>query len=125
MNYQKVLISVGTKKIEQCISFYRAFLGISPSIYKESTYAEFQLEGLILAIFKPRVEEDENFSNQDNRAPLSICLQVDNLELTLLNLNNLGFVSPLKVDSASNIREAHFYDPAGSRIILYDYFDPS
>jgi len=65
--YDKTLVSIGAENVEQICQFYQALLNQPPSIYRESIYAEFNLAGLVLAIFKPRPNEQDEFFNEEQK----------------------------------------------------------
>ncbi len=121
MKYSKILVSIGTEKIEECVAFYQKLFGYQPRVYKKSVYSEFDFQGLTLAIYKPRSADEENLSNSNKSNGLSICLQVENLESVIVELKNLGdpLISQIKEDS--NMKEIYIYDPGGNRIIFYQY----
>jgi len=121
MKPKKILVTIGAEKIEECLKFYEKLLGVSPRVYQASLYAEFDLEGFILGIFKPRAPEEKEFSNLGRNSGLSICLEVENLELAIIHLTELGYPPNSPIKSGSTLRELYIYDPAGNRIILYQY----
>ena len=122
MKYKRILVSIGAEKIEECVNFYWTLLGYPPRVYQVSIYAEFDLNGLILGIFKPRAGEEKTFSNSSpGNSGLSICLEVENLENALIQLTQLGYPTPNPIHSSSTLREVYAYDPSGNRLILYQY----
>jgi predicted enzyme related to lactoylglutathione lyase len=103
---------------EKLVQFYRQFLQLEPQPYSPHIYAEFQLPGLRLGIFQPKPDRVQEFSESD-RAGISLCLEVENLEEAIDQLTSLGYPPPGEIITASHGREIYAYDPAGNRIILH------
>jgi hypothetical protein len=52
--YSAALVTLADLDKEVLVKFYTKFLDIEPNPYIPNTYAEFQLPGLRLGIFKPK-----------------------------------------------------------------------
>lgn len=103
---------------ETLVTFYRQFLQIEPQPFIPNVYAEFQLPGLRLGIFQPKPSHIETFSQSD-RAGMSLCLEVQDLEEAIAHLTSLGYPPAGEIAIASHGREIYAYDPAGNRLILH------
>ena len=123
--YEKTLVSIGAENVEQICQFYQALLNQPPSIYRESIYAEFNLSGLVLAIFKPRPNEHDEFFNEEHKGGLSICFLVENLQQIINHLVDLGYKEELSPKTTRTMKELYIYDPEGNRIIFYQYVNTS
>ncbi|MFM7372329.1 MAG: VOC family protein, partial [Sphaerospermopsis kisseleviana] len=55
----------------------------------------------------------------DSKSPLSLCIEVSNLENAIAHLTSLGYPPPGKISIASHGREIYAYDPDGNRLILH------
>ncbi|WOD39176.1 VOC family protein [Nodosilinea sp. E11] len=100
------------------VSFYSALFSQSAHPYQPDRYAEFQLPGLRLAIFKPSAEHATQFEAPTSGA-MSLCLEVADLDTAIAHLIDLGQPPPGPVMVASHGREVYVYDPAGNRLILH------
>lgn len=86
--------------------------------YQPDRYAEFQLPGLRLGIFKPRADQVDQFSAASSGG-MSLCLEVVDLEGAIAHLTALGYAPPEPMLTASHGREVYAYDPDGNRLILH------
>jgi len=109
-------LTLATVNIEEVVAFYTAFLGREPVQSLGSIYAEFQLPGLRLAIFKPAANQQEF---QVGKSGMSLCLEVNSLENAISRLEAIGCQPPGGILTASHGREIYAYDPAGNRLILH------
>lgn len=112
------LVTLADADSEKLVAFYRQFLQLEPQPFIPNVYAEFQLAGLRLGIFQPKPSHIEEFSNSD-RAGMSLCLEVLDLEAAIAHLTALGYPPPGEIVTASHGREIYAYDPAGNRLILH------
>ncbi|NET37096.1 MAG: VOC family protein [Cyanothece sp. SIO1E1] len=103
---------------EALIHFYTNLLSQTPARHIPGIYAEFQLPGLHLGIFQPKVDHRPEFAHQA-KTGMSICLEVDNLVGAIAHLTTLGYPPPGEIIVASHGREIYAYDPAGNRLILH------
>lgn len=111
-------MTIGSEQFDLLVSFYRALLDQLPQVYKPQSYAEFQLPGLKLAIFKPQPGHRAEFSAKTSGS-LSLCLTVDNLADAISTLTRIGYPPKAPITKASHGQEVYAYDPAGNRIILH------
>ncbi|MBW4667799.1 MAG: VOC family protein [Cyanomargarita calcarea GSE-NOS-MK-12-04C] len=118
INCSKALVTLASVDIEKIVDFYTQLLGQKPTKFIPNVYAEFQLPGIKLAVFKPKNTHELEFSNS-GKSKISLCLEVDNLELAIAHLKNIGYPPPGELSIASHGREIYAYDPDGNRIILH------
>lgn len=111
-------VTIATVNLEKLVDFYSQFFGQSPSNYIPQIYAEFQLSGLKLGIFKPKESQTSEFQNSLNSG-MSLCLEVDNLESVMCHLESNGHPDFGEIINASHGREIYAYDIDGNRIILH------
>jgi predicted enzyme related to lactoylglutathione lyase len=93
--------------------FYQQLFGLEPAVYLPQVYAEFDLPGLRLGIFKPK--DVAEFGGTGN---MSLCVEVADLEAAIACLSALGQPPPGAIKVASHGREIYAYDPLGNRLIL-------
>ncbi|RMG14925.1 MAG: VOC family protein [Cyanobacteria bacterium J055] len=111
-------VTLAAADSEKLVQFYAQFLQLEPHPYIPNVYAEFQVSGLRLGIFKPKASHAEEFSQSD-RAGMSLCLEVTDLEAAIDRLKKLGYPPPGEIITASHGREIYAYDPAENRLILH------
>jgi len=114
---QTALVAIATPELEQLIKFYTQVFGQEPAVDIPGVYGEFNLVGLRLGLFKPGLLQQAEFANSA-RGTVSVCLEVDKLEVAIAELAALGCASG-EVLTASHGREVYAYDPAGNRLILH------
>ncbi len=100
-------------------NFYRALLEKDPIIDIPNVYAEFALEGLRIGLFKPSTAHQIEFESPSSGS-MSLCLEVENLEIAIAHLTTLGYPPPGQIQQASHGREIYAYDPQGNRLILHE-----
>ncbi len=119
---QSAFVAIASVNLEDQVEFYQAFLAIAPQPITP-TYAEFQLPGLRLAIFRPKEDNAIEFtataSGKVISGTMSICIEVSNLNEAIARLKALGYPPPGEVLSASHGQEIYAYDPDGNRLILH------
>jgi hypothetical protein len=103
---------------DRLVDFYRGLSSQEPKPFLPQVYAEFNLPGLRLAIFRPKDSHSSEF-NHSTHSSMSICLEVDNLEKVIEYLKALGYPPQGEIMTASHGREIYAYDPAGNRLILH------
>lgn len=118
INYSDIFVTLATQKVETVVNFYTKLFGIEPIVYRPQIYAEFQLEKLRIAIFKPKSERQSEFDRRGGSA-FSLCLEVENLERAIACLTDLGYPPPGEIITASHGKEIYSYDPIGNRLILH------
>ncbi|MDJ0535734.1 MAG: VOC family protein [Xenococcaceae cyanobacterium MO_207.B15] len=118
LKYTSAFITIATNDVNKTVEFYHQFLGLKPEPYIPNAYAEFKLEKLRLAIFKPKASNVIEFNNSTGSG-LSICLEVVDLEVAIAILTTMGYPPPGDIITASHGREIYAYDPTGNRLILH------
>ena len=68
-DYTDIFVAISTPNIKLLAEFYSKILHIQPAIDRPF-YAEFQLEKLRLGIFKPKLERQSEFDNQNSAISL-------------------------------------------------------
>lgn len=116
--YTDAFVTIATIDIEKIILFYTDFLGDKPVKLIPKIYAEFQLSGVKIGIFKAKKTNESEFINSV-KSKMSLCLEVSNLEDAIAHLTVLGYPPPGEITTASHGREIYAYDPDGNRIILH------
>jgi catechol 2,3-dioxygenase-like lactoylglutathione lyase family enzyme len=116
--YTDAFVTIATLDIEKLVFFYTRFLIIKPVKIIPNIYAEFQLPGIKLGIFKAKKTNESEFLNS-LKSKMSLCLEVSNLEDAIAHLTILGYPPPGEITTASHGREIYAYDPDGNRIILH------
>jgi len=112
------LLTLAFDRSEELVLFYTRFLRQEPVVHVPNSYAEFQLTGLRLGIFKPKENNRQEFQNQA-KSGMSLCLEVRDLEGAIAHLTKLGYPPSGEILTASHGREIYAYDPAGNRLILH------
>jgi predicted enzyme related to lactoylglutathione lyase len=118
--YKKAFITIAAVDLKTVVNFYQQLFDRQPDVYIDNIYAEFQLTGLCLGIFKPK--DRREFANSTGSG-MSICVEVEDLDAAIEHLTEIGCPIPDKVMSASHGREIYIYDPAGNRLILHQISD--
>jgi hypothetical protein len=103
---------------DHLVDFYKGLCAQEPKPFVPNVYAEFNLPGLRLGIFKPKSSNSSEF-NDSTHGSMSICLEVDSLEKAMEHLQALGYPPQGEITIASHGREIYAYDPAGNRLILH------
>lgn len=112
------LITLAAVDTESLVIFYTKMLNQEPAAHIPNVYAEFQLPGLRLAIFKPKETNRQEFDNSA-KSGMSLCLEVSDLEDAIAHLTDLGYSPPGEILTASHGREIYAYDPGRNRLILH------
>ncbi|RUR78727.1 VOC family protein [Chlorogloeopsis fritschii PCC 9212] len=112
------IVTLASVNIENLVVFYTKLLGFEPATLIPNVYAEFQLPGLKLGIFKPKQTNSSEFENSV-RSKMSLCLEVSDLENAIAHLSLLGYPPPGEIIVASHGKEIYAYDPDGNRLILH------
>ncbi|MEL6457932.1 MAG: VOC family protein [Cyanobacteria bacterium J06621_15] len=123
MSFQctEAFVTLATNNLEELVQFYIQFLTQNPSNYIKNVYAEFQLSGLKLGIFKPKESHFSEFNNSC-KSSISLCLEVKDLEKAIHHLESLGHPTFSEINNASHGREIYAYDTDGNRIILHQSY---
>ncbi len=117
-HYKMAYVTIAATNIEPLVEFYRQLLAQAPHCHRPNAYAEFQLPGLRLGLFKPRDNHRQEFE-QSESSGLSLCLEVDDLDAAIAHLSTMGYPPPGEIIVASHGREVYAYDPNGNRLILH------
>jgi hypothetical protein len=118
MQYNNVIVTIATVNFDSIVSFYIQLLEQKPKKLIPQIYAEFQIASLILGIFRPKPANELEFVT-NIQSPLSLCLEVNNLETSISHLTSLGYPPPGTISTASHGEEIYAYDPDGNRLILH------
>ena len=118
MQYNSIIITIATVNFDNIVSFYTQLLEQKPQKLISNVYAEFHITGLKLGIFKPKSANEPEFV-ANSQSPLSLCLEVNNLETAISHLTSLGCTLPGEISTASHGQEIYAYDPDGNRLILH------
>jgi catechol 2,3-dioxygenase-like lactoylglutathione lyase family enzyme len=124
----EVFVALASERLERLVAFYEGWLA-EPTV-KTADYAEFRVGGLRLALFRPKAKNSAEFAavsvsdaniagNTSSSGPMSLCVEVADLEGAIAQLHTLGYPPPGPILSASHGREIYAYDPDGNRIILH------
>ncbi|MBD1807842.1 VOC family protein [Microcoleus sp. FACHB-SPT15] len=116
--YREAFVTLAATEPETLVQFYTLLLNQEPKPYIPNVYAEFQLSGLRLAIFKPKESHQHEFADS-SQSGMSLCLEVNDLEDEIACLTRLGYPPPRDITTASHGREIYAYDPQGNRLILH------
>ncbi len=116
--YTDAFVTLAAADAETLVRFYSKLLDRQPNPYIPNVYAEFQLSGLRLGIFKPKQNNLQEFENSA-QSGMSLCLEVENLEDAIAHLTSMGYPPPGEITTASHGREIYAYDPADNRLILH------
>ena len=113
----EVFVALASLQMPRQIDFYRQVLMTQPTT-STSTYAEFRSPMLRLAIFTPNPANTAEFAAQSSGA-MSLCLEVDSLEIAIARLKSIGHAPPGEIMHTSHGQEIYAYDPDGNRLILH------
>ncbi len=115
--HSQIFVTLASLQLAPLVSFYSALLATSPTLHT-ATYAEFQLSGLRLAIFTPKVDHVAEFSAATSGA-MSLCLEVGDLVGAIARCENIGHPPSSPTMTTSHGQEIYAYDPDGNRLILH------
>lgn len=114
----EAFVTLATVNLEQLVQFYTQLFAVEPTTAIPNIYAEFQLSGLKLGIFKPKNSHSSEFQNSA-KSTISLCLEVSDLEGAITHLTALGYPPLGEIITASHGKEIYAYDPDGNRLILH------
>jgi predicted enzyme related to lactoylglutathione lyase len=117
MKFSRAIVTIAAIDWQKSVAFYQTLTQSPPNQLLDDRYAEFEIAGLRVGIYRPRNNE-QIFPNPHPR--LSLCLEVQNLEAAVQYLNDLGYPVVSGIHQVSHGREVYAYDPDGNRIILYE-----
>lgn len=113
----EVFVAIASQQVAQQVAFYSQLLSTPPKP-STATYAEFRLSGLRLAIFAPNEQNAAEFSALSS-GPISLCLEVEDLERAIAHLKSIGHAPPGEIMHTSHGQEIYAYDLDGNRLILH------
>jgi hypothetical protein len=124
LQYTTALLTISTLNFERSVQFYRQLLNQEPGIRLSKSYAEFQLPGLRLGIFRPKHNGQQGEAERQNRVAfttgMALCLEVENLAAAIEILTQLGYPPPGNIMTASHGREIYACDPDQNWLILHE-----
>lgn len=115
INYSASLVTIASTNFDNLWKFYAHLLTQQPQPFMPNVYAGFQLPGMTLGIFHPK----DSRSFTPGQGAISICLEVNDLELAISHADQPNCPPASAIITASHGREAYVYDPDGNRIILH------
>ena len=115
INYSASLVTIATINFDNLWKFYAHLFTQQPQPFMPNVYAGFQIPGIGLGIFRPK----DNSSFAPGQGAISLCLEVNDLELAIDHARQPHCPAPSAIITASHGREAYVYDPDGNRIILH------
>ena len=119
MRYIEAFMAIASADFKKTVVFYEALLEQPPDALLAGKYAQWRLTGgLKLGVFSPKPEHRDEFA-ADQAGPISLCLEVDDLDAAIKSLTDLGYPPPEDIQTASHGRELYAYDPDGNRLILH------
>lgn len=118
LHCQSALVTLATLQLEKLVQFYSHLVSQQPTVYIPQAYAEFQLPGLRLGIFKPKADQQVEFRSVAHSS-VSLCLEVADLNTAITHLHAIAGSRTGEVMNAAHGREIYAYDPDGNRLILY------
>lgn len=114
------LLTLASPNFEALVQFYTQLLDRSPEIYRPNVYAEFNLPGVKLGIFRPKTPIARQSPSQvPVLLGMGLCLEVENLEAAIAHLTQLGYPPVGEIRTASHGREIDAFDPDGNWLILH------
>lgn len=116
--YTNAFLTLATDNIHILVGFYSTLLEQKPEPHIPQVYAEFQLQGLRLGIFRPKNVIQPEFTNSMG-SRMSLCLEVTDLAVAIARLTDMGYSPPGEIITASHGTEIYAYDPDNNRLILH------
>jgi predicted enzyme related to lactoylglutathione lyase len=113
LNLTTAFVALAAPNFDPLVQFYRQLLEQEPTIDRPGIYAEFQLPGLKLGIFHPKVAPPTAPSG------FSLCLEVEDLDSAIAHFSAIGFPPVGPILTASHGREIYAHDPNGNCLILH------
>lgn len=114
-----MFVALAAEDLSTLKSFYQRLFEEDPVVDIPNVYAEFQLPGLRLGLFKPKAGHGSEFG-PSTKSGMSLCIEVKDLERAIAHMTTLGSLAPGPIQHASHGREIYAYDPNGNRLILYE-----
>lgn len=104
LRYTDAFVVLATTDCKTLVQFYSCLLASQPKVYLPDTYAEFQLTGLRLGIFKPEKSNYQEFANSA-KSSTSLCLEVEDLENAIAYLTEIGYPPPGEIAIALTVEK--------------------
>ncbi|MEM1366812.1 MAG: VOC family protein [Cyanobacteria bacterium P01_H01_bin.15] len=120
LGLKEIFLAIASDEVETLARFYAQLFSVSPNPHIPNSYANFQVAGMRIAIFKPISERATEFLQRVHPGPLSLCLEVESLEVAIAHWINQGNPAPSEVISASHGQEFYGLDPVGNRLIFHE-----
>ena len=119
-------------QFEGCKVFYRDVLGLEISLEtEENIYAEFKTEGVLLSLYQRElmasvISEGELPDTSNVGASIALVFQVENVDQRVDELKSKGvkFITEAHDQAAWHQRVAHFRDPAGNLLEIFQSLAP-
>ncbi|MDX2231779.1 MAG: glyoxalase [Leptolyngbyaceae cyanobacterium bins.349] len=115
LTHTAAFLTISTPNFDRLVAFYQQFLDQAPVTFRPNVYAEFQLPGMRLGIFRPKEGKE---SGVRDAGGMGLCIEVANLESAIAHLTQLGY-PPGAIMTASHGREVYANDPDGNWLILH------
>jgi predicted enzyme related to lactoylglutathione lyase len=116
--FEAAFVTISAFNLEEITQFYRQFFQQEPIGAKPHSYVEFYVANLCLGIFRPHESSKEEFARV-GKNPMSICLEVSDLDEAIARITALGYAPPGGVIHTPHGREVYAYDPEQNRLILH------
>lgn len=116
-DYQGVFVTLADSNFPQLVEFYQDLFACKPTVFLPLRYGEFNLKGLRLGIFCPKVSQKGEFEHSECSG-MSFCVVVEDLLAVMAYVEVKG-CRRSSVMRSSHGEEFYTYDPAGNRIIFY------
>ncbi len=119
----KGFVTVASDRVEVLVEFYTRLFSQTPSREMPRTYAEYDLPGLRLAIFKPSASHQTEFLESGRETSvsgaMSLCLEVQDIYGAIAHLTAMGYPPLGPLMTTSHGLEIYGYDPDGNRLIFH------
>src|SRR5580704_11735835 len=112
--YKTANVTLMVAEMNRAVEFYTGALGLELKVRYGNEWAEVTLPGLTLGLHQARGP----IARSDPAIGISIGLEVDDLEASVLELQAKGLVFPNGIRETNDLREASFADPDGTPLYL-------
>jgi predicted enzyme related to lactoylglutathione lyase len=119
LGFKTMFVALAAEDLSTLKSFYQGLFEKDPVVDIPNVYAEFQLSGLRLGLFKPKAGHGSEFE-LSTKSGMSLCIEVEDLEGAIAHITALGSLPLGPIQHASHGREIYAYDPNGNRLILHE-----
>ncbi len=120
LRYKTALLTLASRNFDGLVRFYAQLLSREPDVFQANVYAEFDLSGLKLGIFRPGATPHPPHPASHAISGWSLCLAVEDLETAIAHLTTLGCPPPGEIIIAAHGREIYAYDPDGNWLIVHE-----